>query len=165
MTRGGIGGRKVRCDDGSTRIMIDSTGSLRVKVEQEDTVGAICGDPANCAIARAVVRVLPGVTWAAVGADKAYVIRGDKVYRYQVPPNEAALIRTFDSTALFPIGFTATLRPPSPRERLGARAKERGFKDRSKPAAPPKQSPPRMPTRRVAGPRYLPHGRADGATP
>lgn len=155
-----VGGRRVRCDDGQIRTMVDATADLKAMIQEMDVEHAVCGDPANCAIAQAVMRVEANHgrpdTKCIVGAAIAYVVRGDTVIRYQVPPNEAALIRTFDAAGIFPTGFTVTLRPVAPHDKLGERVKSRGRKDRSRPPARDGKTP-RLPTRRVGGPRFLPN--------
>lgn len=165
-TRGSrnLGGKRVRCDDGLVRTMVDAETPLKATIQPEDIKDAVCGDPANCAIARAIMRVEANhgrsSSLCSVGADKAYLTRGDLVLRYAVPRNEAALIRTFDAAGVFPTGFTVTLTPVRQSDRLGARRSSRGYKDRSKPVTRKDDPPKRLPTRRVGGPRFVPNKKA-----
>lgn len=136
--------------------MYDATSPYQVTIKQVDNDNAVRGDSTRCAIHCAIERVERGrgrEVDAHIGGDKAYIYRGDRVIRYQVPGNEAALIRTFDALGVFPVGFTITLKVVRPAERLGARAAERGRKHRR--TQPAEQTTRRLPTRLVLAPRTI----------
>ena len=155
--RPNLGGRRIICGDGLTRTLYDANYTLAVTIAPADNDNPICGNPNECVIAHAVQRVEAAkgrAVTVSIGADKAYIQRDDTVLRFQVPSNEAALIRTFDALGAFPVGFTVHLVPVRPSDRLGARPKERGRKDRTKTLAPASRER-RLPTRHIRAPQQV----------
>ena len=125
--RKNLGGRRILCGDGIVRTLYDADYIFSATITAEDNENPICGNPNECVIAHAVTRVEAAqgrTVTVSIGADKAYIQRSDTVLRFQVPPNEAALTRTFDAIGAFPVGFTFHLVPVRPSDRLGVRPKD-----------------------------------------
>ena len=85
-----LGGRQISCDDGVVRTLVDATYALSVLTIQEDNDRGVCGNPASCAISQAIIRYFASrgqKVGVSIGADKAFVQSGNKIYRWQLPPN------------------------------------------------------------------------------
>lgn len=109
-----------------SRPIIDGRRRRRVPVMPEHIVGAVPGDAQRCPIARGAYDAIPGIQDVAVDRGTAYLLFADRVEKYVLDPRDVAVLDSFDATKVFPVGYVATLRPPTGSRREGARAGKSG---------------------------------------
>lgn len=108
------------------RPVVDGRRRRRVPVHPDHCVGAIPGDAERCPIARGAYDAVPGLQGVAIDRGTAYLVFADRVEKYVLDHRDVAVLDSFDVTKVFPVGYVATLLPPTGNRREGARAGKSG---------------------------------------
>ncbi len=107
--------------------VVDAKSSLRISISKRDATMGKTKDPAGCAAARAIIRMIVDAKSARVHLGRTYIEMEDKWVRYKTPEALKTEIVSFDrgTKAEHAIG-DYTLYAPSPTDRLGLRYKPAG---------------------------------------
>jgi hypothetical protein len=107
--------------------VVDATKPTQISVSQDDARKGKTKDPAKCAAANAIVRILKDAKSARVHLGRTYIEYPDKWVRYITPAALKIEIVSFDrgNKAEYSTG-EYTLYAPPPSDRLGARKKSLG---------------------------------------
>lgn len=101
------------------RSVVDADEKLAIEVTPKDCASKAVKNHRECAMAVAVKRS-EHADGAIISKNTAYVIKGDKAYRYKVPQSVAREVVSFDRKGGFEPG-TYMLRQPTKTERLGGK--------------------------------------------
>jgi hypothetical protein len=130
--------------------IIDATAPFTLTVTADDVAHATPGDDHACALAQAALR-RKGIHAVSIGATTALIQRRDRIERYVLSPNDAAIIRAFDHSSIFPT-ISVTLLPPPAGRRLGDRKGQTGTDNRSGKHNTPRRHLTRAASRHVSRP-------------
>jgi hypothetical protein len=102
--------------------VVDATKPLRISISREDAAKGRTKDPAKCAAARAILRVIPTAKGARVHLGRTYIETDKEWMRYITPASLKTEIVSFDrgGGAEYTEG-DYTLYAPSKANRIGAR--------------------------------------------
>ncbi len=118
---------------GQKRKVVDATHELMIKITTEDRALAVCLDPSNCVVARAVRRMIPDFFEAIqVGSSVTKIYTDTKVFRYATPSQLRRQIPVFDKTGTWDLLGEYTFRPLSPSMKLGGRENRWNRKSKTK---------------------------------
>lgn len=107
--------------------VVDATKSLRISISKQDAKNGKTKDPAKCAAARAIVRILIDAKSARVHLGRTYIELEDKWVRYKTPNSLKTEIVSFDrGTAPEYSEGEYTLSLISPSDKFGKRPKPTG---------------------------------------
>ena len=98
--------------------VVDASKDMDIVVEKRDTTSSIVRNHKECALAHAARRI-EGVNGALINVTTAYIIKGDKAFRYKLPESVSLEIVSFDREAGFDIG-EYHLHRPAPADKLHA---------------------------------------------
>lgn len=113
--------------------VVDAKQTLRITISKRDAALGKTKDPAECAAARAIVRMVQDVKSARVHLGRTYIEYPDRWVRYKTPNNLKTEIVSFDRGARRHYSEGSyTLYAPAPADRLGARYKPTGKTGHSK---------------------------------
>jgi hypothetical protein len=97
--------------------VVDGKAPIKIKVTEQDCRNGKVKGPSSCAMARAFERTYDG---AIISLSTAYLIKGDKAFRYLVPDSVSREIVSFDRNKNFAPG-TYHLAKIEPARALGVK--------------------------------------------